>query len=66
MNDILKGLRKWSVAMSSLTCAFILALLGKLTGDFVTITGIIIAAFHMGNAVETRYGNGNGNNGGAH
>lgn len=54
MKRELAGLRKWSVVMVSLVFAFILALLDKLTGDYVTLVGIAVAAFHMGNAYEAK------------
>ena len=47
-----QGWRKWSIAAAALTMGFILALLGKLTGDFATIASITVGAFAAGNAVE--------------
>ncbi len=44
------GWRKWSVAMASLAMAFVLAMLGKLTGEFATIVSVANVAFHAANA----------------
>jgi hypothetical protein len=46
------GWRKWSIAAAALSMGFILALLGKLTGDFATIASITVGAFAAGNAME--------------
>ena len=48
----MKGFRKWSVAMVALAMAFTLALLAKLTGDFVMVASVAVGAFTAGNAYE--------------
>lgn len=48
----MKNWRKWSVTVAGLVMSFILALIGKLTGDFVTVVTITTGAFMGANAVE--------------
>lgn len=50
----LVGSRKWSIAVLATLCGFVLALLGKLTTEFVALQSIVVGAFHVGNAIETR------------
>jgi hypothetical protein len=45
------GGRKFLVAAGALACAFVLALLGKLTADFATICAIVVPAFMGAHAV---------------
>jgi len=53
----LRGNRKWTVAMVGLVLAFVLALLGKLTGDFTAVVIGVVGAFHAANAYTTGSGN---------
>ena len=48
----MKNWRKWSIAAAALVMSFVLALLGRLTGDFVTVVTATSGAFMAGNAVE--------------
>lgn len=48
----MKNWRKWSIAAAALVMSFILALLGKLTGEFATVVTVTSGAFMAGNAVE--------------
>ena len=42
--------RKYSAVMYGMTLGFILALIGKLTGDFTIIVTVGVAAFQVANA----------------
>jgi hypothetical protein len=46
--------RKFIVAVLSLVTAFVLALLGKLTGDFAFIASVVNGAFAAADAAITR------------
>lgn len=48
----MKGYRKVIVISLAVTCGFVLALLGKLTGDYVTIAVAAVGAFSAANAYE--------------
>lgn len=47
----MRGWRKFLIAGATLNAAFILALLGKLTGDFVTVAVAVVGAYSAANAV---------------
>lgn len=47
------GGRKFLLASASTLAAFVLALLGRLTGDFVTVASISVGAFSLANAATT-------------
>lgn len=47
------GGRKMVMAGTGMTMAFILALVGKLTGEFTTIASICVGAFAIGDTVVT-------------
>jgi hypothetical protein len=47
---MIRGWRKWSVAVVALLFSFILALRGQLTPDFVNIVMTVVGAFHTANA----------------
>ena len=50
-NNSIRGNRKFTVALLSLTMSFVLALLGKITGDnWVWVVGAILALFGAANA----------------
>jgi hypothetical protein len=46
--------RKFIVAVLTLTAAFVLALQGKLTGDFTVIASIVVGAFNAADTLITR------------
>lgn len=48
----LKDYRKWTAVLAFGVMAFVLELLGKLTGNFVTVATIGIGAFTAANAFE--------------
>lgn len=50
--DVLGG-RKFALATGAICMAFVLALAGKLTGDFVTVASIAVGAFNLANASTT-------------
>lgn len=54
----MRGLRKWTVVQLSLLYAFVLAMQGKLTYDFVIIAGIAVGAFAAANSFEHKVKNG--------
>lgn len=43
----MKGFRKYSLALLALVCAFVLALLGKLSSDFASIAAIVVGSFNL-------------------
>lgn len=53
----MKGYRKWTVALLGVVLAFVLALFGKLTGDFTAVVIGVVGAFHAANAYTTGAGN---------
>lgn len=46
--------RKFSLAGFGLVSSFVLALIGKLTGDYVTVVSVILTAFHAADTLITR------------
>lgn len=48
----MKGHRKFVVALVAMVGAFLLALAGKLTGDYVTVAVAAVGAFSAANAYE--------------
>jgi hypothetical protein len=46
------GNRKFIVASGSMVLAFVLALVSKLTGEFVTIASVAVGSFAAANAFE--------------
>lgn len=51
--------RKFIVAIGTLLLSFVLALMGKLTGEWATITTVVNVAYHGANAyVDRKNGNG--------
>lgn len=53
---MLLGHRKWSVCMTAIICAFILALLEKLTPEFATVASVACGAFVAANAATHHAG----------
>lgn len=51
----MKGNRKFYVTISALAGAILLALLGKLTGDYATVASVCVGAFAAANAFEHKY-----------
>lgn len=51
---MIKGWRKWSVCVLALVLGFVLALLGKLTGEYATISAVAVGAFAAANTFEHR------------
>lgn len=56
------GWRKLVVAMSALVLGFILAIYGKLTGDYATIVSIAVGSYNLAHAVAD-YTSGKAGNG---
>jgi hypothetical protein len=50
----MKGYRKFAVTAAALAGGFVLALFGKLTGDFTTIATVCVGAFHASHAIADR------------
>lgn len=48
------GFRKYTVVMTGMILAFILALLGKLSAEFSTVVSVCAAAFTAANAFTKR------------
>jgi hypothetical protein len=48
----MRGNRKFLIAGGALLFAFVLALFGKLTGDFVAVASVAVGAFSAANAFE--------------
>jgi hypothetical protein len=48
----MKDYRKFTVAMIGLVMAFVLALMGKLTSEFVAVDTAAVGAFTAGNVLE--------------
>jgi len=46
----MRGFRKYSLAFLALATAFTLALLSKLTSDFVTVVSIVVGSYNLANA----------------
>jgi hypothetical protein len=46
----MKGNRKFYVSAGALVLAFVLAMFGKLTGEFATIASVTVGAFTAANA----------------
>jgi hypothetical protein len=46
----LVGWRKYSVAVLGLTMGFVLAMIGKLTGEFSTIVTVVVGSYQAANA----------------
>lgn len=47
-----KGGRKHTVVLLALGASFLLALLGKLSGDFATIVAVVVAAYNAAHMVQ--------------
>lgn len=52
------GWRTWSVAMTAIVLAFILAMFGKLTGDFALVAGAGTSLYSVNNMMQGRWGGG--------
>lgn len=50
------GYRKLTVCILALVLAFVLAIFGKLTGEFATVAAITVGAFTAANSVERAKG----------
>jgi hypothetical protein len=46
------GWRKYSLAAAALFMSFILAILGKLTGDFATVAAVVVGSFNVAHAAQ--------------
>ena len=45
--------RKFWLALEALTGGLVLAFLGKLTGDFVTLASVVVGSFHAADSYMT-------------
>lgn len=50
MKEYLIGLRKWTVIMTIVLMAFVLALLGKLSPEFAQVASVAAGAYTLANA----------------
>lgn len=46
--------RKFLLAAEALTGGLVLAFLGKLTGDYVTLASVVVGSFHAADTLITR------------